>query len=155
MLRIDDGGGGAVEPLVATPFNEIQPSVSPDERWLAFASDRSGRNEVYAQRLTGEGEALQVSLGGGTEPVWSPSGGEIFYRTGRGAEAVMMTARVETDAELRVVSRGELFSMGDMATSSVHQNYDVSPDGETFVIVRDRAPTRINLPALVALLGRD
>ena len=74
-------GSTALEPLVATPFNEQYPAVSPDGRWLAYVSDQSGREEVYVRELAdADGLSVQVSLGGATEPVWRRDGRELAYR---------------------------------------------------------------------------
>ncbi|HKH94411.1 MAG TPA: protein kinase, partial [Gemmatimonadaceae bacterium] len=95
-----NGGRGPVEPIVATRFIEQYPALSHDDRWLAFTSNQSGREEIYLRRLEGEGEQIQVSLGGGTEPVWSPDGRELFYRSGTNAEAraepTIMVATIAT-----------------------------------------------------------
>jgi serine/threonine-protein kinase len=153
---VRDGGRGAVEPLVVTRFAESWPAVSRDGRWLAYASDRSGRIEVYARSIEGGGDEIQVSLEGGIEPLWAPDGDELFYRTGAGAGSQLVAARVRTQPRLEVVSREPLFPVGDMATATPHVNYDVSPDGQTFVMVRFNPSSRImviqNLPELVRRL---
>ena len=58
----------AVAPLLASPFNESNPAVSPDGAWIAYRSDESGRNEVYVDRFPDLGDRVQVSTGGGTSP---------------------------------------------------------------------------------------
>ena len=109
---VRNAGRGPVEPLVATRFDEWFPAVSPDGRWLAFVSNQSGKNEVYARPLDGKGEQVQVSMDGGAEPVWGPGGGEIFYRGGPnyGAEADRGrhrdTARPVGDVATRALQRG-------------------------------------------------
>jgi len=146
-----------VEPLVATRFSEGWPAVSPDDRWLAFTSDRSGQFEVYVQPLGGDGGLVQVSVDGGIEPLWSADGRELFYRTGAGAGSELVAAVIATDPEPSVVSRETLFSMADAATATPHVNYDVSPDGQTFAVVRFNPSSRImviqNLPELVRELA--
>ena len=70
------------EILLGTPFAELEPSLSHDARWLAYVSNESGRREVYVRPFPdGEGR-WPVSTEGGDEPVWSPAGGELFYRSG-------------------------------------------------------------------------
>ena len=69
----------AVAPLLASPFNESNPAV-PDGAWIAYRSDESGRNEVYVDRFPDLGDRrVQVSTGGGTSPLWSPDGTELYY----------------------------------------------------------------------------
>jgi Tol biopolymer transport system component len=58
-------------PFSQTPFNEQYPDLSPDGRWLAYASNQSGRVEVYVQPYPGPGARQQISVDGGTAPVWS------------------------------------------------------------------------------------
>ncbi|HMU62837.1 MAG TPA: hypothetical protein PKA66_13705, partial [Gemmatimonadales bacterium] len=153
---IRNGGRGPIEPLVATRFEEQYPAVSPDNQWLAFASSQSGREEVYVRRLDGAGEQVQISLAGGAEPVWGPSGGELFYRASDGAEVNLMLATLQVAPTLSVSSRQALFPVSDIATATPHANYDISPGGKTFVMVRLNPASRImviqNLPGLVAKL---
>ena len=76
-------------------YTEDTARVSPDGRWLAYRSDRSGRFEVWVQPLTG-GAPARVSSNGGGQPVWSGNGRELFYREG----TKMMTVRIKPGAEL-------------------------------------------------------
>ena len=72
---------GETEPTVAlaSPFFEQDPTFSPDGRWLAYASDESGRDEVYVRSYPGTEGKWQVSVAGGSEPRWSPDGRELLY----------------------------------------------------------------------------
>jgi eukaryotic-like serine/threonine-protein kinase len=154
---IRNAGHGPLEPVVASSYNEQYPNVSHDQRWLAFASDQSGQLEVYVRPLNGDGDVVQVSQNGGNEPVWARSGRELFYR-GFSAEGhpTLMVATVGGGPGFTVVSREALFSLADYVGTQPHANYDVSPDGRTFVMVRRSPSTRImiiqNLPALVERL---
>jgi Tol biopolymer transport system component len=70
--------------LLATPFNEVQGRLSPNMRWVAYASDESGRFEVYVRPFpTGRGKRL-ISVSGGMQPEWSRDGRELFYLSGDG-----------------------------------------------------------------------
>ena len=66
--------------FLSTPFNEYQATFSPDGRWLAYISNESGREEVYVRAFPGPGGKWQISSEGGSHPMWSPKGGEIFFR---------------------------------------------------------------------------
>jgi len=66
-------------PIVQTAANEMSPEFSPDGRWLAYVSNESGREEVYAQPYPGPGERQLISNNGGEQPAWSPDGRELFY----------------------------------------------------------------------------
>ncbi len=72
--------GESIAPVAATGANERSPAVSPDGRWIAYVSDASGLDEVYVARLDRSGEAMQITKGGATEPVWAREG--LFYRAG-------------------------------------------------------------------------
>jgi serine/threonine-protein kinase len=118
--------------VLAASFNNYNPSLSPDGRWMAYESDESGRFEVYVRPFPGPGGRWQVSLNGGREPVWSPAGGEIFYRNGDD----MMSATVRTQGGFEVGGRTKLFEGSyDVANNGV-TNYDVSKDGRTFVMLQ-------------------
>jgi serine/threonine-protein kinase len=153
---VRNGGRGPLEPLVASPFGEQFVGVSPDGRWISFVSDQSGRDEVYVRDLAGEGDQVLVSLGGGNEPVWSPDGRELFYRETNQADPYLVAAGISTAPALAVTRRQRLFPVGDIVGTSPHANYDVSPDGKSFVMVRRSPAARIvviqNLPALVRRL---
>jgi hypothetical protein len=64
---------------VQTSFDEIEGQFSPDGRWLAYASNESGRYEIYVRPFPDAGGKWQVSTGGGTQPHWRPDGKELFY----------------------------------------------------------------------------
>jgi dipeptidyl aminopeptidase/acylaminoacyl peptidase len=72
-------GDAAAMPLLATPFNEMQARISPDGRWIAYASDESGVLEIYVQRYPELVEKRMVSSGGGGQPQWRADQRELFY----------------------------------------------------------------------------
>ena len=121
--------------LVETPFNEHGGVLSPDDRWLAYVLDETGRDEVYVRSITGSGRRELVSTDGGTEPVWSPTGTELFYRNGDRMMAVAVSDRPEL-----VVAKPSVLFEGPYQTgapSTLGPNYDVSADGKYFVMVRE------------------
>jgi Tol biopolymer transport system component len=153
---IGGGGKGPLTPLVASPFAEQYVGVSPDGRWISFVSDQSGREEVYVRDRAGEQDQVLVSLEGGSEPVWGPDGKELFYRETGQDNPHLVAARIETSPAIRVASRSRLFPISDIVGTGPHANYDISPDGKTFAMVRRSPAARIvviqNLPALVRRL---
>jgi eukaryotic-like serine/threonine-protein kinase len=155
IALLTNAGKGPLQPLVETPASEQYPTVAPDGRWFAFSSNQSGREEVYLRRLDGGTAQIQVSATGGTEPVWSRDGRELFYRA-TGENAMLLSARVDLGGQPRVLSRTPLFSVAEYASATPHANYDVSPDGRQFAMVRTNPSARImviqNLPALVESL---
>ena len=155
---VRNGGRGPVEPLVATRFEERFPSVSPDGRWLAYSSDQSGTSDVFVRPLDRDGEEIRVSLAGGSEPMWGPDGRELFYREPVTNGVMLTSATLSLEPALAVTARTQLFDVTQMSTTAPHSNYDVSPDGRTFAMVRQNPSTRImviqNLPALVRQMER-
>ncbi|MDH3495219.1 MAG: protein kinase [Gemmatimonadota bacterium] len=141
LLPLD--GSRTPEPLLATPFNEGWPAISPDGRWLAYQSDESGQFEVYVRPLTGRGAKVLVSQNGGSEPVWNPDGRELFYRGIATQGSPIMSATIRTSPEFQVLSRTTLFDAASYEQASPHANYDVSPDGRRFVMVHQGELSRI------------
>ncbi|HSB54236.1 MAG TPA: LpqB family beta-propeller domain-containing protein [Gemmatimonadales bacterium] len=156
IVRVANGGRGPIEPLVASTYLESYAAPSPDGRWLAFASDQSGRQEVYVQPMDGKGDQVQVSQEGATEPVWGPDGRELFYRANRAGQAVLAVTTLRTAPSLAIVSQQVLFPISDMVGTAPHANFDIAPDGRTFAMVRRSPGSRIvviqNLPGLLRRL---
>ena len=130
---------GELRPLLQSQADEVTPVVSPDWRWLAYVSNESGRAEVYVRSYPDMGARTQVSVDGGTEPLWSPRGDVLYFRTG----AAMVAAVLRSGAEVEVVGRRTLFAGPEFAYDLTHQNYDVLPDGGGFVMVRNVGSTRL------------
>jgi eukaryotic-like serine/threonine-protein kinase len=123
--------------LLGSQADEVAPAISPDGRWLAYVSNESGRAEVYVRGFPDMAGRYQVSLEGGTEPAWSPRGGELFYRNG----PALIAARLETKAGVEVLHRSTLFADPAYVTDLTHRVYDVMPDGRRFVLVRNLTGT--------------
>jgi serine/threonine-protein kinase len=121
----------AARMVIPARFNESAPALSPDGHWLAYQSDEAGRMEVYVRPYPGPGAQVPVSLLGGTEPVWSRNGRELFYRSGDS----LMTASVTLSPMLAVTGRHSLFT-SSFLSSGRFPEYDVTPDGEHFVMIR-------------------
>ena len=73
LLSVDGETGWL--PLLATPTNEKHAAISPDGGWIAYASDETGQDEIYATRMPQLDRKVTISRGGGEAPVWSPKGG--------------------------------------------------------------------------------
>lgn len=120
-----------------TAFDELEPSLSPDERFLTYVSDESGRREVYIREMSGLSHRTQVSSQGGDEPVWSPRGDEIFYRQGM----KMVTVPVSTHGDLTLGAPSVLFE-GAFDVDPFNRdatNCDVARDAQRFIMVRRAA----------------
>ena len=122
-------GESAPRRVLDDRFVNYMPTVSPDGHALAYVSDATGREEVYARPFPGGGAAVQVSDGGGTEPAWSPDGRRIYYLGPKGA---MMAAGATRS--LVITSRARLFG-GAFPGRMEHRNYDVAPDGTGFLMI--------------------
>jgi len=146
IRRLMMEGGARPQPVLATAFDNGPVSLSPDGRWIAYEGNESGRSEVYVRPYPGAGGRWQVSLEGGTEPIWSRAGREIFYRHGDD----MMSATVGTQPGFEVLSRTRLFSGQFVPRNLRAQNYSVAADGKTFLMVQ---PMTGPGQALVVTLG--
>ena len=124
-------------PLLQSPANEVAPALSANGRWLAYVSGESGRAEVYVRSFPSMGGRFTVSLDGGTEPVWSPRGNELFFRNG----STLIAAAVRAGNSFEVLRRTSLFTNSTYGGDLTHQVYDVAPDGQHFVMVREMAST--------------
>lgn len=140
VLSMD--GDRKPRPLVQTNFDEGAPKFSPDGKWVAYCSNESGRAEVYVTPYPGPGARIQVSTDGGSDPVWRRKGGELYCRLGE----KMMVVSVATEPKLslskpRVLWEGAFMygtssSCGGPGVTST--NYDVTADGERFVMIREK-----------------
>jgi hypothetical protein len=146
------GEGTSTVPFAATPANEIAPRFSPDGRWLTYASDESGRFEVYVRPASGPGARLQVSDQGGGQPVWSRDGRTLYYRVGRAMMAAQL--RIGTVGQLEVSQRRTLFEgeFADPAVSALWAAYDVAPDGR-FLMARALGGSRSEIVLWLNWLG--
>jgi serine/threonine-protein kinase len=117
-------------PILTETYDERSPQLSPDARWLAYTSSESGRAEVFVRAFPGPGGRWQVSTEGGSEPLWSRDGRELFYRS----DDRMMRALVQTDPVFAVLSEAVLFER-TFVDNDFHSNYDIHPDGQRFVMV--------------------
>jgi Tol biopolymer transport system component/tRNA A-37 threonylcarbamoyl transferase component Bud32 len=127
---IDERGDRTPRAIVNDRFDNYMPAMSPDGNWLAYASNASGRYEVYVRPFPGPGAAVQISDIGAIEPVWSKDGRGLYYRAGQR----LVSAALAFSPRLVVASRQLMF--GDAFDSDMpHANYDVTRDGKAFVMI--------------------
>ena len=119
-------------PWLETPFSEGAPTFSPDGRWLAYVSNDSGRNEIYVRPYPGPGEKITISIDGANEPVWTRDGRELFYRNGDQIFAV----DVSTLPALGAGKARKILERDYERTSTLWPNFDVSADGQQFLMVK-------------------
>jgi serine/threonine protein kinase/WD40 repeat protein len=135
--------GEPPRPLARSRFGEGSAKFSPDGRWIAYSSNESGKEEVYVQPFPGVGPKLQISSDGGNDPVWRRTGGELFYRNGD----KMMVVSVSTAPVFRASAPRQLweasYSSGSGSSCGMpgvsSSSYDVTPDGQRFLMVREDA----------------
>jgi Tol biopolymer transport system component len=124
-------------PFLVTRFQELDAQFSPDGRWVAYASNESGRFETYVQPFPGPGGKWQVSDNGGVQPRWRRDGKELFYVA---ADSKLMAVPVNVSTDGKSFESGKpqtlfttrMFS-GGVRNAFRHQ-YDVSKDGQRFLI---------------------
>jgi serine/threonine-protein kinase len=134
ILAIRPGTDTVSVPLVATNFSEFTPALSPDGRWLAYSSNENGPREVYVVPFPNSGTAKwAVSTHGGTEPLWSHRGGELFYRDGAG---FLVAVEVKTASTFSMGRSTALFPAAGFTSLPAHQQYAVSPDDRRFLMLR-------------------
>ncbi len=123
------------------------PRVSPDGRWVAYATDASGSFEVWIQAYPDGGQRTRISLDGGYGPVWSASGREIVYQSRGSFFAVSLELRPTLSVgTARLIARGPYLDLGPFDAGRA---YDVSRDGERLLVVQvgdeELAPRRLHL----------
>ena len=135
------------EPLLPqTPFDEHNGELSPDGRWLAFQSNTSGRDEIYVRPFPNVAGNWLVSTSGGTRPLWARSSTELFYLDSAGA---MTRVPVQTTPTFSAGPATTLFAT--LYYDEATRGYDVSPDGQRFLMIKDTAATRA--PTMVVVLN--
>jgi dipeptidyl aminopeptidase/acylaminoacyl peptidase len=144
---------GKAAPLVDTPFDEWSPRFSPDGRYVAFASDETGRYEIYVAAFPFTGGKTRVSAAGGWLPRWSRDGHELFYLAG---DLRLMALPVRLAPSLTLGAAQALFSVKratewvDAKPNVGWPDYDVSPDGTKFLAI---VPGPANQQPLTAVIN--
>ncbi|MFQ5700991.1 MAG: protein kinase [Acidobacteriota bacterium] len=119
--------------FLSTPFIEVAGMFSPDGRWLSYTSNESGQFEIYVRPYPGPGGKWQISSGGSLGySYWSADGKQLFYRAPDGS---MMVVPVSSEGEsFRTGKARKLFDGESFVTLSPYKDYDVAPDGKSFVM---------------------
>lgn len=140
---------GTPKVLLASPFIEVSPSVSPDGLWLAYTSNESGRFEVYVTRFPSGGGKWQVSSSGGQRPVWSPNGKELFYENAENDDAQIMVASYTGSARQFRAEKPRLWSPAKFEFKGPTSTFALHPDGKRFAVVVESQEAEINKVTLV------
>ncbi len=140
---------GKPRPFAQTKFAEGSPKFSSDGRWIAYTSNESGRNEIYAQAYPGPGARVQISTDGGTDAVWRRAGSELYYRNGDKMMAVSVSASGAFSRPGVLWQGRYAHGLGSAcgAPGATSSNYDVTADGQRFLMLKDdeTAPAQINV----------
>jgi serine/threonine-protein kinase len=128
LFLLSLAGDGAVRPLVQTRYDERSGAISPDGRWLAYQSNRSGTNEVYVADFPAIVASTQISTDGGTVPVWARDGRHLYYR---GAGPAVMAVDSVGAGWAGVANPRRV---ADAPRMGPVQGYDVMPDGRFLVV---------------------
>ncbi|HEY3171970.1 MAG TPA: protein kinase, partial [Thermoanaerobaculia bacterium] len=124
--------GGKPFALLASKFTEAQGQVSPDGRWIAYASDESGRFEIYVTQFPQKRGRWQISTGGGSQPCWRGDGRELFYL---GPEQALMSVAVRPGDAFEASVPVPLFTANfPPVVPAYWGNYAATNDGQRFLI---------------------
>ena len=135
-------GDAECKPLLASKYNETHPILSPDEKWIAYSSDETGRYEVWVRSYPNlNNYKKQFSTDGGYNPLWSPDGQNLYYRNGNAVMEVVF----EAESTLMSNKPKELFP--DIYFAKDYPNmtdwfpWDIHPDGKRFLMQKPSAVT--------------
>jgi eukaryotic-like serine/threonine-protein kinase len=161
VMRLDPSGGWDVlvldaeassgkpepvlEPIAVSTHSEARPVFSPNGRLLAYASNESGRMEIYVHAYPVAGRPWQVSSAGGDEPRWSRDGKELFFRQG----SRMMAVTVDTTGSFTASAPHLLFE-GDFDDVGGIADYDVAPDGRFLML---KPEIKVETPRLALIVN--
>jgi Tol biopolymer transport system component len=137
-------------PVLNTAFLERHAQLSPDGRWMAYVSNESGAYEVYVQSFPAGGGKWQISTGGGVQPRWRHDGSELFYLA---PDNKMMSVAVRAGATFEAGTPAALFqtrTVGLAPSTTYSQQYDVTPDGQRFLLNVDMS--EVNAAPLTVVL---
>ena len=140
----DVDGTSASRALTGSEFREGAPTFSHDGRWVAYTALKSGRSEIYMSPFPGPGEEFTISTDGGNEPQWARKTGRIFYRRGD----AMMEVDISTTPTPVIGKPRKLFEGTYKRSTAFWPNYDVTPDGQRFLMIKgspQKPATRVNL----------
>jgi serine/threonine-protein kinase len=135
-------GERKLRPFLQTRFTDFGARFSPDGQWVAYVSNESGRDEVFVRPFPGAGAKWQISTEGGSEPRWSRSSRELYYRVGD----KMMIVDIETKPTFRPRRPRTLF---EGRYYDIDEAYDVAPDGTRFLMIKEdlaeSGPVHVNV----------
>jgi Tol biopolymer transport system component len=155
VMQVELTGTHTVTPLVQSPFVERNGIISPDGRWLAYEASDSGQLEIYVRPYPDVNSGRwQVSTDGGTRPLWSPTGQDLFYVSPAGGilrVGVERSASWAATTPAIAVKQGYVTGLGGF----VGRTYDISPDGQRFLVLKPTSEPNAPPPQLVVVQHFD
>ena len=147
------GEGTPARPIIPTAGpSQIVGEVSPEGRWLAYEARESGsRAEIYVRPFqNSDAGRWQVSVAGGTRPVWSRTGRELFYLTERPAARMMVVSvTAAAPGEPFIFSTpSTVFEVSDRMKLGIGRGFDIAPDGTRFLMIRGEAAEGVMQPSM-------
>ncbi|MGD2122638.1 MAG: protein kinase [Gemmatimonadota bacterium] len=141
LFVIDREADSVGRPLLTGDFNEQAVAFSPDGEWVAYLSNESGAEQVVVRPFP-DVEAAQhrVSVEPAGTPLWAPDGSAVYFREQNSGWMIEATLAYEPD--FRVVERRRLFSMVGFMSGTTHRQFDISPDGSRFLLLRQLTSER-------------
>jgi serine/threonine-protein kinase len=130
---------GKAEPFLNEPFVEVDPAFSPDGKFLAYASNESGPNEVFVRAFPGPGGQWKVSTAGGKFPAWSRMTRELFFL---GGDDRIMVANYTIEGQSFIPGKPRPWSPTQVLRDGVRLSFDVTPDGKRVVVFPRPAETK-------------
>ncbi len=129
-------GNGERKLLLKSDYAESHPRISPDGRWMAYYSDETVEGQIFVRPFPEVDQGKwQVSVDGGQSPLWSPDGRELYYLNG---DAIMV-AHVNTEPTFSASKPKTLFRGNYVTGYGENPEWDISPDGKRFVMIKQRA----------------
>jgi serine/threonine-protein kinase len=155
VMQMDLIGGHTVTPLVQSPSAERNGIVSPDGRWLAYEANYRGQFDIYVRPYPNVNDgSWQVSSGGGTQPLWSRNGQELFYVSPAGA---ILGVGVERGTSWTTTTASTVVKEGYATAlpSFLGRSYDISPDGQRFLVLKPASDPNTPPPQLIVVQHFD
>ena len=152
IAHIDLEGERDFQPIIKTSFDERNAELSPDGGWIAYQSNESGSDEVYVQPFPDVSDGRwQVSNGGGSRPMWSPDGRELYFMAQE--ERLMVVPVAEAESWMRQ-NPEELFEK-PYPQPLFSRTFDISPDGERFLMIKEEGADGENTPSVRVVLVQN
>ena len=141
-------------------FDERNPEISPDGRWLAYESNESGQAQVYVRPFPAGDALYQISRDGGRTPAWAPNGRELFFAEGNSLMAVSVGSTdnfthgnpAKLFEGMSLVFDARTANSGASASAGAYRMYDISPDGKRFLMAREVTNHAASIPASMVVV---